>query len=314
MSVYNPFTNRRMITKEHEFVGRIREIDDILPRIRTGNSVSIVGERRIGKSSLLYHLYLTGNKRLDDSEKKRFKFIYLDFLDPLLKTPKSFVETIFEDLEIPFKNESDPLIQLAKQCRKLNEKQVLPVLLLDEFEEITKRKDLFNDDFIDGLRSFCNSGNFVLVTASKYTLKSITDKGGLTSPFWNIFANVPIGEFAFDDILNEQALFLTKFWSKDYALEPTENEKKFLISFPSRHPIKIQIISYWLLSNRKLKYSDEFLLNEIEREYTSYFREEKEKVKIYLRKNLPKFPTAINWTTEFLGKQLKNVADIRNYL
>lgn len=51
--LYNPFTNRGMITKENEFVGREREISDILARIRNGNSVSVVGERRIGKSSLL---------------------------------------------------------------------------------------------------------------------------------------------------------------------------------------------------------------------------------------------------------------------
>ena len=55
---YNPFTNRGMITRENEFVGREREISDILARVRNGNSVSVVGERRIGKSSLLYHLCL----------------------------------------------------------------------------------------------------------------------------------------------------------------------------------------------------------------------------------------------------------------
>ena len=54
--LYNPFTNRGMINKENEFVGREREISDILARIRNGNSVSVVVERRIGKSSLLYHL------------------------------------------------------------------------------------------------------------------------------------------------------------------------------------------------------------------------------------------------------------------
>lgn len=62
----NPFTNRSMIKQENEFVGRERELTDILARIRNGNPVSVIGERRIGKSSLLYHLYLTGYRRLGD--------------------------------------------------------------------------------------------------------------------------------------------------------------------------------------------------------------------------------------------------------
>jgi ABC-type phosphate/phosphonate transport system ATPase subunit len=74
----NPFTNRSTIRNEHDFVGREQEITNILSRVRNGDSVSVVGDQRIGKSSLLYHLFLTGNKRLDDAAKIRFKFIYLD--------------------------------------------------------------------------------------------------------------------------------------------------------------------------------------------------------------------------------------------
>ncbi len=75
---YNPFTNRSTIREEENFIGREQEITNILSRVRNGDSVSVVGKRRIGKSSLLYHLFLTGNKRLDDTVKTRFKFIYLD--------------------------------------------------------------------------------------------------------------------------------------------------------------------------------------------------------------------------------------------
>jgi len=52
----NPFTNRGVITNEQDFIGREEQLGEIIERLRTLPSSSVVGERRIGKSSLLYHL------------------------------------------------------------------------------------------------------------------------------------------------------------------------------------------------------------------------------------------------------------------
>ncbi len=70
----NPFTNRAMIKTEEEFAGRRQEVAQILNYVKKGTSVSVVGERRIGKSSLVYHLVLAGNRRLGDAEKQRYHF------------------------------------------------------------------------------------------------------------------------------------------------------------------------------------------------------------------------------------------------
>ena len=56
MSIDNPFFHRGAIRRAEEFHGRTAEISQILGLIRNGQSVSMVGPRRIGKSSLLLHL------------------------------------------------------------------------------------------------------------------------------------------------------------------------------------------------------------------------------------------------------------------
>ncbi len=52
----NPFTNRGVITNPDEFFGREQEIGEIVSRLRAMQSSSVVGERRIGKSSTLLNL------------------------------------------------------------------------------------------------------------------------------------------------------------------------------------------------------------------------------------------------------------------
>ena len=58
----SPFTIGPMITKSEEFIGRKAEVNHIITRLRTMQSCSVIGERRIGKSSLLYYLSQTGGQ------------------------------------------------------------------------------------------------------------------------------------------------------------------------------------------------------------------------------------------------------------
>lgn len=74
----NPFTNRGVIKNEEDFIGREEQLGEIIERLRTLQSSSVVGERRIGKSSLLYHLAQTGARRIEDG---RYRFFYLNLYE-----------------------------------------------------------------------------------------------------------------------------------------------------------------------------------------------------------------------------------------
>ena len=55
-----------MIQDPARFAGRRAELDQVLNLLRGMQGVSLVGARRIGKSSLLYHIFLTGHAQLGE--------------------------------------------------------------------------------------------------------------------------------------------------------------------------------------------------------------------------------------------------------
>src|ERR1700683_4518063 len=58
----NPYTNRKAILDENDFFGRERELRAVYTRLLGGSSVSLIGERRTGKSSLLNALNFPGER------------------------------------------------------------------------------------------------------------------------------------------------------------------------------------------------------------------------------------------------------------
>jgi len=109
----NPFTNRGVITNEADFIGREEQLGEIIERLRTLQSSSVVGERRIGKSSLLYHLAQTGVQRIEDG---RYRFFYLDLQDARFHTAARFFRTTLKALGIA----SDTINSAIKDEQTLN--------------------------------------------------------------------------------------------------------------------------------------------------------------------------------------------------
>ena len=73
----NPFISRGPVRSPELFFGRIHELNELAAFLHGRQSVSIVGPRKIGKTSLIYHLMrpTTGQQvGLDDS----FLYVYLD--------------------------------------------------------------------------------------------------------------------------------------------------------------------------------------------------------------------------------------------
>src|SRR5437588_1263065 len=77
----NPYLNRVAIQDPKQFFGRAREVSKIFSRIGASRpqSISVVGERRIGKSSLLHFINRPEIRArfLDQNESYAFAFIDL---------------------------------------------------------------------------------------------------------------------------------------------------------------------------------------------------------------------------------------------
>jgi len=260
-NIINPFVNRSMIKNPEDFLGRKREVKYITDRLAKMQCSSVVGERRIGKSSLLYYIHKTCEKPLGDE----YKIIYLDLQSARMHTPPVFLSEILKGFDVDadiIKEDSPLLINLSKfedAIEKLNEK-INPVVCLDEFENITKRTNDFTDDFFESLRSLGNSSKIAYVTASKTSLTKLCRDGKLTSAFYNIFASIKLGGFSDDEA--------REFVHSDRSpVNFNDDEIEFILNLGKNHPLYLEIACWHVLES---KINDEF----DEKKITEDFNEE----------------------------------------
>jgi AAA+ ATPase superfamily predicted ATPase len=222
----NPFTQQTMIRDAEQFVGRRAELDQISNLLKKMQGISLVGERRIGKSSLLYHIFLTRQTRLGEE----MVVAYTDF--PGVKDEKSFYQCLCEQLGRMGDKFSD--LQDAVRNRRV-------VFCLDEFERVM-RSPAFSREFFDTLRSLAQTGNLTLLIATEHPLSELSlTKQIATSPFFNIFRQIEMGLFT-----PEEALEFIHNGFDEANAEITENETERVLRLAGRFPFFLQLACYCL--------------------------------------------------------------------
>ena len=99
----NPYLNRVMIPSPAMFFGREAQVRRIMGRLSAERpqSVSIVGERRIGKSSLLSHLASPRTRLALQPDAGRYLYLLLDFQQMRTIGEAEFLGLIFSSLRRP---------------------------------------------------------------------------------------------------------------------------------------------------------------------------------------------------------------------
>ena len=257
----NPFSNRAMIKNPDEFFGRKDELKTIFSRLSNLQSCDVSGERKIGKSSLLYYIFM----KLGDGDE--YRVAYIDMQDAKYHTVKGFLKHSLKELgsdPVVFSsnNLNENLIAFSNLIEDLRN-EIKPVLLIDEFENLTKRPEEFTNDFFDAMRSLGSHGNIAYVTASLHSLKWLCTVGKFTSPFYNIFSQVPLGLFSPEET--------TEFLSaKREGVEFSEEEIAFIKRIAKNHPLHLQIACYHVLENRGKEYDEKELRKDIKVEIKSF--------------------------------------------
>jgi hypothetical protein len=95
MVVQNPFSNRNMIRDPDEFFGRKAELATIFSRLLNLQSCDVYGERKIGKSSLLYYIFNTAQERLGDD----YVVAYIDMQAAENHDVRSFLRNSLKELD-----------------------------------------------------------------------------------------------------------------------------------------------------------------------------------------------------------------------
>jgi serine/threonine protein kinase len=203
----NPYLNRVMLKNPDDFFGRDREVKRIYSRLDAPHpqSISVVGERRIGKSSLLNYIYQRKNRKRFMQNHNNSIFIFMDFQRSADLTIPKFIDILFsmfryeEAKEIGGIDGERSLDQLKDVIQKLSEQGKRIIVLMDEFEAITKNEN-FNMPFFSFLRFLANNFMVAYVTSSYMELQQMChNKDIADSPFFNIFSNLPLRPFSRDE-------------------------------------------------------------------------------------------------------------------
>ena len=263
MSEENPFSNRTMIMNPDEFFGRNEQLETIFKRLVNLQSCDISGERKIGKSSLLYHIFLKMHTELGDD----YEAVYIDMQDPKYHTVGGFLKYSLKELgsnsEVISSSNSlnEKLVAFTESIESLR-KEKLPVLLIDECENMIKRQE-FNNEFFETMRSLGNNGNLAYVTASLHSIKGLCMQGNFTSPFYNIFSDVPLGMFSTE----ETHEFLS---AERNGFKFNEYEITFIEEIADNNPLHLQIACYHVFENRGKTWNEKKLTKVIKKEFNHY--------------------------------------------
>ncbi len=208
-----PFITSGMIKDSRFFVGRQDEVGWVIRAIAGAQptNVNLIGDRRTGKSSLLQHLYQTYESRVGTHGRRAEEFVvvYVSLKDGRYRSPDDFYRTIAQTLLARGVVQSNPTLvgalqgimngaRFSQAMEVWKQVGVLPVICLDEFEEVLEPGSAFDDNFFDNLRSLSNASELMLVIASRKPLRDYK-MSGYTSEFFNISQTRVIGDFGETD-------------------------------------------------------------------------------------------------------------------
>jgi hypothetical protein len=241
----NPFHWRGTVTEGEAFVGRDREMGSIFARLQSLGCVSVVGERRIGKSSLAYQASQRAAQRLGSE----CAAVFVDLLSSRHHTLDGLLGAMAEGLGAIMGRPADgsapgKLAAFEEAVRALRKQGKMPVVFLDEFEGLASRVEQFGDDLLESWRSLGNDGQMAFVATSARSMEEVTKQSELTSSFYNIFGQVKLGEFT-----EGEARQFARHAIKVGGLEVGDDT--FIVRVGKQHPLRLQVAAWHLFEARQ---------------------------------------------------------------
>ncbi|MGO8670933.1 MAG: TIR domain-containing protein [Capsulimonadaceae bacterium] len=232
----NPFLWRGPITESAAFFCREREQHEIKTCIKKGTNCQIVGDPRIGKTSLLFQV-----RREVASWLPSAVVAYTDMQHPACYTLDGFLEVAGRQFGFP--DEPRSLRDFANGTHFLIKHRKVPILCIDEFDELIGRRSEFTRDVFLTLRS-CSTEGMPIITSSRKPLRQLTDPGDSTSPFYNIFHLMRMDVFSPHDASD----FVTI--DRPGVTPFTAYEKGAILEFSRNHPLALQVACYHAIESR----------------------------------------------------------------
>lgn len=275
--ISNPFSYGNPIRDPNRFYGRRWEAQQIVARLLSSafESTSVVGERRMGKTSLLNYLSNPEVAPALGLTPDKYVLVYIDFQGLADITPTRFWQRVLRKMARSL--EDAELIEAVGQVRAQEEidlfdledlfdlvadKGLKVVLLFDEFEYITQSPN-FRVDFFAGLRALAIHRPIALITSTRQGLVELCHSDEIkSSPFFNIFGSVVLKPMSAEEVdqLLDGSLADTPF---PLAAE----ERDYLHNLAGRQPMFVQVAGYFFYEARQRGYQGEGLLQFVEENF-----------------------------------------------
>jgi hypothetical protein len=257
-SLRNPFFSRQRITDPGCFVGRQREIESLYSAVITHQCRSIVGERKLGKSSLLTAVARPAMLERYGLDPTRTLFLYLDLEGMASAERQDFWIEVLDRLSAVLPPAADALRDRAEQLldtgklrfttvrrllRRVRDTGLDLVLTLDEFEGLA-RNPSFEPDFYGELRSLAGELGIAYLTASKRGLYELTyhHTDTLSSPFFNIFSEMSLGLMPEDEARG----LLETLSQQGSGPGFCDEEIDLALELAGPHPFFLQVAGFYL--------------------------------------------------------------------
>ena len=256
-----PFVAGARITDPRLFVGRREELRVLRDRM-TGaqpTSLNLYGERRMGKSSLLYHFFQTWPQRVSDPS--RYVVVYLSLQEARTRTEEQFYRAVAESLaERPGIQANSPAQDALRQSRWSREifsaameavhwAGMLPVLCLDEFDNLFEKDAPFDDGFFDNLRSRMDDSHLMLILATHQELDVYRKRKRLTSSFFNLGHTIHLERLSAEEAGELARLPASTVPDAQAALGL--DEQQTALAWGDRHPYRLQLAASALCEARR---------------------------------------------------------------
>lgn len=223
----NPFSWQGAIKDPDAFFGRTKELKSIQDNLNNRQNLQIVGERRIGKSSLL----MAVGWKLKSWLGPDAIFAFVDMTNSGCQTLPEWISWVAEEW-----NWDPAPITLGDFSRRMKREAQAGkrlVLAIDEFDKFIHLVSEFKPEFFENLRA-CGQQYCSIVTASRVTLKEICQSSPQVSPYFNTFVHVPLSLFTGE----EASAFVAQPWPTQFS----KDEEKQILRHADRHPLKLRII------------------------------------------------------------------------
>jgi DNA-binding CsgD family transcriptional regulator len=220
LDIDNPFTDYGRIVHGPRFIGRQAQLREIESRIihSPGGNLAIIGQRRVGKSSLAYQAVMT---RCNELVQRRILPLYVSVAS-LDTSQRFFCDLVgicfrqLEDLGLAVGAAGRRIRELAEEIRARDSARfsfieigfffdethaagIRIIFVLDEFDK-TARFFAGDSSFFDRLREISYRGHTTLLTISRDPIPTIEQKSNITSTLMGTFHEQYLGMFEESEI------------------------------------------------------------------------------------------------------------------